>query len=165
MNPNDPVFKQVVKGLGSIAEETGKEVLKQGEEVLHSVITGKELLGDAQPMTDQEMAQRKADDERKKQEEINKLRAQMGQGRPIEEEMEKIRREREQKEEQEERQEARAEENQHIAESQSYVVEIPGNAKKSAAKHQGAGGGHKKKSQQPDPSQMSQTSEFKKGID
>ena len=162
---DDSIAKKVIQGLGSIAEETGKEVLKQSEEVLHSVITGKELLGEAKPMTDQEMAQRKAEDERKKQEEMNKLRAQMGQGRPVEEEIERIRREREEKEKQEEQQKQRAENERRQLQAGTYEAPMPGNAKKSAAKHQGAGGGHKKKSQQPDPSQMSATNEFKKGAE
>lgn len=157
---DDSIIKKVVQGLGSIAEETGKETLKQTEEIFHGVITGKELIGNIEPMTDQEMAQKKAEDERKKQEEINKLRAQMGQGRPVEQEMTQVRKE----EEQEERQKVQQEQQQPRQE-ENYNTEIPTNAKKSAAKHQGAGGGHKKKSQQPDQAQMSQTAEFKKGID
>lgn len=161
---DDAILKKVIQGLGQIATETGKETLKQGEEVLHGVITGKELLGsDIKSMTDQEMAQKRAEDERRKQQELAELRAQMGQGRPVEQEMTQIRREEEQSEEQKRQQAIREENERRQAESQTTTTEIPTNPKKSAAKHQGAGG--KKKKSQPDPTQMSQTTEFKGKID
>lgn len=164
MSGDNNILKQVVKGLGQVAEETGKEALKQAEEATESIITGKALLGDIQPMSDQEIAQKKAEDERKKQEEMNKLRAEMGQGRNVEQEMEQIRNEEEKAEEQKKEQEKReSQEEQMRQQQESGQTEMPGNAKREAAKRQMAP--HGKKSSQPDPSQMSQTAEFKGKID
>ena len=147
---NDQILKQVIKGLGDIAEETGKETLKQSEEVFHSIITGKELVGNLQPVTDQEKTKLEMEDKKKKQEEMAKIRSQIS-GRPVEQEMEQIRKEEEQIEAQKKQQE------QQPKQEEIYVTEMPTNHKKSAAKHQGMGG--KKKSHQPDPTQLSQTAE------
>lgn len=161
---DDSIAKKVIQGLGEIATETSKETLREGEKIVESVITAKELLGlEEKVMTDQEMAQKKAEDEKKKQEEMDKLRSQMGMGRPVEKEMGEIRSEYEQEEKQKEQQEIQEKQEQAEMINQQRVVEMPGNPKKSAAKHQGRGG--RKKKSMPDQSQMSETSEFKKGVD
>jgi hypothetical protein len=159
---DDAILKKVLKGLGEIGEETGKEAVKQVGEITESVITGQELFG-VKALSDEELAKKKAEDEQKKQEELAKLRQQQNEpGRNLEAEIEQIREEKKREEEEREKQlleQARQErEAQEMASQQA--VEMPGNAKREAAKTQFTPG-KKKKTQQPDPSQMSQTNEFK----
>ena len=159
---DDAILKQVINSLGQIGEETGKEAIKQIGEVTSGVISGQELLG-IKPMDDNELAKKKAEDEAKRQQELNELRAKMGSGRNVGQEIEQIRDEREQAEKQKEKQEQEQAERQRQEEmqQQQMMVEAPGNQKRQAAKMQNAPG--KRKKQQPDPTQMSQTSEFKGG--
>jgi hydroxylamine reductase (hybrid-cluster protein) len=152
--------KQVLQNLGQIAEETSKEALKQTVEMTNSVITGKELLGNIKPMTEEEFNQKKAEDENKKQEEMKNLT-----GRNVEAEIKQVRGDKKEEEEKQEkfleqiRQQREAEERERA----QLAVAAPGNAKKEAAKRQMAP--HGKKTSQPDPAAMSQTAEFKGKID
>ncbi|MCL4384682.1 hypothetical protein M1116_04460 [Patescibacteria group bacterium] len=159
---------QVIKGLGQIGEETGKELLNQTGKIAETIITGKELLGDIKPLSEPELAQKKAEEEKKKQEEMAKLREQMGKGRNVEAEMEALRKEEEKaaKEKEEialnaEQQRMAADQNQGNLASE-LVSSNPAKQKKSRGS---ALMGGKRKKSQPDQQQMSQTSEFKGKID
>ena len=154
----DSIPKKVVQGLGEIGVETVKETTKQAVEMVNSVITGQELVGGAEPMNEEEMAKAKAEDERKKQEEIKNIS-----GRNVEAEINEIIDERENSEEEKEKEFLEKIKLQREAEEaeRKKLFEEPGNAKREAAKTQFAPG--KRKKQQPDASQMSQTSEFKGG--
>lgn len=157
--------KKVLQALGQIAVETGKETLKEVGKVTESIVTGKELLGDIRPMTDGEMAAKRAEDERKKQAEMEKLRQSMGGGRNVEAEVREISREKQQSEEDKERQfleqikrqrEAEAEEHQKL----SVEMGVSANPAKRKKKRGSALMQGKKKTNQPDPSQLSQTGEI-----
>ena len=160
---DDSIVKKVVKGLGEIGTETGKELIKQVEKVTESVITGQELLG-IKPLSEEELSKKKAEDGRKKQEEMDRIRAEFGgRGRNVEEEIRQVREEKEREEQEKEKQSAEEAGQQQVMQEESQQpVEAPGVSKKQAAKTQFVPG-KKRKSQQPDPTQMSQTSEFKGG--
>ncbi len=161
---DDSIPKKVVQGLGQIGAETGKEAVKEILNITESVITSKELLGDINVLSDRELAQKKAEDERKKQQEMEALKSSMGQGRNLDREIEQIRDERKREEEQKEKQMLEQIRQQREAEEmeRQQMVAAPGNQKRQAAKMQNAPAGKKKK-QQPDPTQMSATSEFTGG--
>ncbi len=159
---DDSILKQVVKGLGEVGEETLKETVNEAITIGESVITGKELLGDIKTMDEGEMAQKKAEEERKKQEELAKIRNIPG--RNVEGEIKQVVQEKKSEEEEKEREFLEKIKEQREAEErerQQMEAEEPGNAKREAAKKQMAPG--KKKSSQPDTAAMSQTSEFKGG--
>ncbi len=153
--------KKVIQGIGEIGLETVKEGTKQATEMLSTIITGQELIGNARPMSEEEIAKAKAEDERKKQEELNKI--QNIPGRNVEAEIKEIASEKknsEEKKEQEFLEKIRLQREMEERERENFV-EMPGNTKREAAKTQFAPG--KRKKQQPDATQMSQTSEFKGG--
>jgi hypothetical protein len=159
---DDSIIKKVLKNLGQIGEETAKETLREIGEMTEKVITGQELLG-IKPISDEELEKKKADDEKKKQEELTRLRQQQSEpGRNVEEEIKRVREEKEREKEQEKRNLEQIRQQQAAGEAQGQqAMNMPGNAKKEAAKHQMSPG--KRKKQQPDPTQTSQTSEFKGG--
>jgi len=154
----DSIPKKVVQGFGEIGVETVKETTKQAVEMVNSVITGQELVGGVKPMSEEELAKAKAEDERKKQEEIKNIS-----GRNVEAEIKEIIVEKKNNEEEKEKDFLEKIKLQREAEEaeRNKLFEEPGNAKREAAKTQFAPG--KRKKQQPDASQMSQTSEFKGG--
>lgn len=160
----DSIPKKVLQGVGEIGVETIKEGTKQAAEMLSTIVTGQELLGNARPMSEEEMAKAKAEDERKKQEELNRLhQASASQGRNVEAEIKEIVDEKKKSEEEKENEfleKIRMQREIEERERENFV-EMPGNVKREAAKTQFAPG--KRKKQQPDASQMSQTSEFKGG--
>jgi len=160
---SDSIFKKVVKGFGEIGKETVEKGVKGGIDITQSVITGEELLG-LKKIDPQEVARIEREEQQKKEEEMARLRqATMGQGRNVEEEIGKIRSEKEQKEKEKEEMFLENIKRQREVEERERqeLVEMPGNAKREAAKRQFAPG--KRKKQSPDASQMSQTSEFKGG--
>jgi len=157
----DSIPKKVLQGVGEIGVETVKEGTKQVTEMLNTIITGQELIGNAKPMSEEEMAKAKAEDERKKQEELNKI--QNIPGRNVEAEIKEIVSEKKKSEEEKENEFLEKIRMQREIEERERenLVDIPGNVKREAAKTQFAPG--KRKKQQPDATQMSQTSEFKGG--
>ena len=157
----DSIPKKVVQSLGEIGVETVKETTKQAVDMVNSVITGQELVGGAEPMSEEEMTKAKAEDERKKEEELIKM--QNIPGRNVEAEIKEIIVEKKNSEEEKEKEFLEKVRLQREAEEaeRNNLLEEPGNAKREAAKTQFAPG--KRKKQQPDASQMSQTSEFKGG--
>lgn len=164
---DDSIAKQVIKNLGQVAAETGKEIVSETGKITESIITGKELLGDIKPLTPEEEAQKKQEEERRKQKEMNRLRNQMGQGRNVGKEIEEIHDEKEKKEKEEEekmleqvRQQREAEERERQEMAMMDTVSTnPAKQKKA----RGSALAHGKKKSQPDESQMSQTNEFKGG--
>ena len=157
----DSIPKKVLQGVGEIGVETVKEGTKQVTEMLNTIITGQELIGNAKPMSEEEMAKAKAEDERKKQEELNKI--QNIPGRNVEAEIKEIVGEKKNNEEEKEKEfleKIRLQREMEEKERENFV-EMPGNTKRESAKTQFAPG--KRKKQQPDATQMSQTSEFKGG--
>lgn len=163
MTDSSNIPKQILQNLKNIAEETGKEAVKQAGEIVHGVISPKELLGDITNLSPEELARRKQEDERKKQEEMAKLRAQM-QGRNVGAEMQQIERQEDQEKKQEEdenlrrirmlREREQAEHAQMAAE-----MGVSANPAKRKKKRGSAMGGGKRKTNMPDPASMSQTSE------
>lgn len=153
--------KKVIQGLGEIGVETVKEGAKQTVDMVNSIITGQELVGDVEPMSEEEMAKAKTEEERKKEEELSKM--QNIPGHNVEAEIKEIVDEKKKSEEEKEREFLEKIKLQREAEERERenLIEVPGNAKREAAKTQFAPG--KRKKQQPDASQMSQTSEFKGG--
>ena len=157
----DSIPKKVLQGMGEIGVETVKEAANQATQMLNTIITGQELVGNVRPMSEEEMAKAKAEDERKKQEELNKI--QNISGRNVEAEIKEISSEKKNSEEEKEQEfleKIRLQREAEEAERNNNILE-PGNAKREAAKTQFAPG--KRKRQQPDATQMSQTSEFKGG--
>jgi len=159
-------MNQIIKGFGKgfkqLGQETAEKLVEETGKIAESVITARELLGDIKPLNDQEMAQKKAEDEKKKQEEMNKLRSQMS-GRNVESEMEQLRRQQEKEEEEKEKyfekeKERQEWERQQQIENSDLMMESTNPSKQK--KSRGSAMSHKKKSQ-PDQSQMSQTSEYK----
>lgn len=154
---DDAILKKVVKDLGEVGLEASKEAVGEAGKITESIITGTELLGNIKPLTELELTQKKAEDEKKIQEETKNIT-----GRNVEEEIKQVRVEKSQEEQREEqmleqiKQQREAEE----AERQQLIL-VPGNSKREAAKTQFAPG--KRKKQQPDLTQMSQTGEFKGG--
>lgn len=157
----DSVTKKVLQRVGEIGVETVKEGAKQATEMLNTIITGQELVGNVKPMSEEEMAYARAEDERKKEEEIKKINNIPG--RNVEAEIKEIVREKKNIEEDKEKEILEKVRLQREAEEaeRNNLIEEPGNAKREAAKTQFAPG--KRKKQQPDATQMSQTSEFKGG--
>lgn len=159
---------QIIKGIGQgfkkLAEETVEKLGEESQKVLESTITGKELLGLDGGITNNQLAHEQQEDEIKKQEEIRRIKAEMGLGRDVEQEVEKIRNEKEKEEEEKEKyfeqeKQQKEIEAQQIAESNNSLMTESTNPAKQK-KSRGSALARKKKSQ-PDQSQMSQTQEFK----
>ena len=155
------IVKDFGKGFKQLGQETAEKLVEETGKIIEPIITAQELLGGIKPLTDQEMAQKKSEDERKKQEEMNKLRLQMS-GRPVENEMERIRKQNEKEEEEREKYFEKMKERQEWEEQQQM---IGAEELMQPKKHHKDKGGNKHKTQQPDAIQMSQTAEFKGKID
>lgn len=159
------IVKGVLKGLGQVGMET---VEKGGEnlgKMAETIITGQELLGGINPMSQGEHQKLVIEDERQKQAEMAKIKQEMGGGRNVGAEIEEIRKAREKEEEEKERQfleQIRQKREAEIAERQALIGGESANPAKrkkrrgSALMPQG-----KRKKMAPDMEQLSQTSEFK----
>jgi hypothetical protein len=149
-------------------QQAGTEIAEQGikgtEQIISTVITGQELVGDAKAMSDEEMAKAKAEDEKKKQEEMAKMKNIPG--RNVEAEVKQVIEEKKSEEDQKEKEfleNIKRQREEEEAERNNFVSE-PGNAKREQAKHSMSP--NKKKGSQtaaPNMSTMSATSEFKGG--
>jgi hypothetical protein len=164
---NNQIIKGIGQGLKQLGTETAEKLVEETGKILEPIITAKELLGDITPMSDQELAQKKQQEEIKKQQEINKLKSEIGQGRKVEDEMTQLRRQEEEQQEKKEeyyerekQQRERERQRQEEEYNNSLMAESSNPAKQK--KSRGSALAHKKKSQ-PDQSQMSQTQEFNKG--
>lgn len=155
----DSILKKVLKNLGQIVVETGKESLEETGKITESIITGKELLGDVKVLSPEEQAKKQMEDQKK----ISDLRSQIT-GRNVEGEIKQVAKEKEQIEQQKEKQfleqiraQREAEERERMQlESSMGVSANPSKQKKSRGSAFVKG---KRKTQQPDPTIMSQTSE------
>lgn len=152
-----------------LVTETVEKLIEETGKIAESVITAKELLGDIKPMSDEELEKKKAEDQKKKQEEAVRLRQGFGgQGRNIENEMEKIRQEKEREEEEREKyfeqMKKQKEEEKRQQEEEYGGLNMESSNPAKQKKSRGSAFIMKKK-QQPTQSQMSQTSEFKGKID
>ncbi|MFA7300863.1 MAG: hypothetical protein WC069_00935 [Candidatus Shapirobacteria bacterium] len=158
------IVSGILKNLKQIGQETVEIAAKNTGEMTSSVITGRALVGDLKPMTNEQMSQAQKE-EVKKQQEVEKIKQEyMGAGRNVEQEVEEVRRDREKKEKEEEQFLLNIE-RQRMAETrerEQMQGGVPTNSKKEAAKHQGQRG-HKKHA--PDPVAMSATGEKSGGID
>ena len=162
------VQNQIIKGIGQglkkIGEETVEKLGEESQKILESTISGKELLGLDGGISNNQMAHEQQEDEIKKQEEIRKIKSEIGLGRDVEKEMEELRKQKEREEEEKEKyfeqvKQQKEVEAQQIAESNNGLMMESTNPAKQK-KSRGSAFGHKKKSQ-PDQSQMSATQEFK----
>jgi hypothetical protein len=149
------------KGFKQLGGEMAEKMVEETGKIVEPIITARELLGDIKPLNDQEMTQKKAEDEREKQKEMSRLRQGFGgqSGRPVENEMEKIRKQNEKEEEEreeyfEQMKEKQEKERQMQEENMNMELLMP-------KKNHKDKGGNKRKTQQPDQTQMSQTSEYK----
>ncbi len=156
---NQSIASGVLKGLGELGQETVKKTVEEAGKIIEPIISAQDLLGNISTMSDEEMKREQAEDERKKQEEIAKLKAEMGQGRDLESEIEKIRQEREEKERQEERVEEEKERQEEMAEEGEIIFE-PETKKKGPGS--GMAKGHQGKASNSD---MSATAEYYKKPD
>ena len=155
---------KILNTIQQIGTEIAEQGIKTTEQIMSTVITGKELVADAKPMNELEMAKAKAEDERKKQEELAKIRNVSG--RNVEEEVERVVEEKKNEEEEKEKEFLEKIKQQREAEEaeRNNLIKEPGSDKREQAKHSMSP--HKKKSSQtaaPDKSTMSATSEFKGG--
>jgi len=158
------IVKDFGKGFKQLGEETAEKLVSETGKIAESIITAKELLGDIKPLDEQELAQKKAEDERKKQQEMSRLRQGFGgqASRPVENEMEQIRHQKEKEEEQKEKMFLENLRRQREEERRQQNINMEMMA---PSKHHKDKGGNKHKTQQPDQSQMSQTAEYKGKID
>lgn len=156
---NNKIIKGFLQGFKQLEQETGESLVSQTGKIAESVITAKELLGDIKPLSDEEMAQKQAEDEKKKQQEMSDVRSQIS-GRNVESEIKQISDQKKKEEEEKEKmflenlkrqREQEEMERQRMMNSESMSSNRPKKDK----------GGNKHKTQQPDETEMSQTSEFK----
>jgi type IV secretory pathway VirB10-like protein len=178
---DDKVIKGVVKGLGQLGVETVEKLGEEGQKILESTITGKDLLGLERTMNEGELELKRHEDNKNKADEIKRLRNEMGQNgkegeekpkekrRDVEEEMEELRQKKEKEEEEKEKyfeqmkKQKEAEKQQQEAEYNDLTMESSNPAKQK--KSRGSAFIQKKKKSQPTQSQMSQTQEFKGKLD
>jgi len=158
------IIKDFGKGFKQLGQETAEKLVEETGKIAESVITARELLGDINLLSDDELAQRKAEDDKNKQEEMSRLRQDFGGqfGRPVESEMEKIRHQKEKEEEEKGNIELENLKRQKEMERQDQMVDFE---LMQPLKRQKNKGGNPHKKQQPDQTQMSQTSEYKGKID
>ena len=155
------------KGFKQLGVETVEKLVEETGKIIDPTITAQELLGGIKPMNDNELNQKKAEDEKNKRSQMADLKSQIS-NRPVENEMEQIRKQKEKEEEEKERIFLENLKRQREIEKQNQMAnfELMGESTNPSKqkKSRGSAFGHKKKSQ-PDQSQMSQTSEFKGKID
>ena len=160
----DNIPTKILNVIQQVGTEVAEQAVKTGEQVMNKVITGQELVGDAKPMNETEMAKAKAEDERKKQEELAKIRSIPG--RNVEGEVKQIIDEKKSEEDQKQKEfleNIKRQREMEEAERNNLMTE-PGNSKREQAKHSMSP--NKKKSSQtaaPNMSSMSATREFKGG--
>lgn len=157
------IINDFKKGFKQLGEETAEKLVEGGVKIVEPIITAQELLGDIKPLNDEEYAKKRSEEEEKKRKEMADLRSQMS-GRNLGNEMEQVRHQQEKKEE-EEKKKMEAENLRRQREEERRQQENNGMDLMVSKKHHKDKGGNKHKTQQPDQSQMSQTSEFKGKID
>lgn len=177
---DDKILKGVVRGMAQLGMETIETASEEGGRIVESILTGKELLGLERTMSDTQLEQRKEQEKIKSQQEINKLKEEMGgkggeedskkkvkeRPRNVEEEMIQLRRQQGKQEEEkakyyEEQREKR--ENQiKLVQTEYNDLGIESTNPSKQKKNRGSAFANKKK-HKPDTSQTSATQEYKGG--
>lgn len=168
------VIKGVGQGLAKLGGETVEKLADEGQKVLESTISGKELLGLDGTMTEKELVEAGKKDEFHKKNQVNEIKSEMPEnnqnkeqlekGRNLEGEIKKVREEKKNKEEEEERifleniKKQREEEKEEEERTMGVMMKSSNPAKQE--KSRGSAFAKKKKTG-VDQAQMSQTSEFK----
>ena len=174
---DDKIIKGVVRGLGQLGMETIENASKEGQKIIESVITGKELLGLEKTMSDPELELLKQQEKTKSQEEIDKIKGQMGdkkenneqkikeKPRNIEEELAQLRRQKEQEEEEKQKYfEQQKQQEQEKERQQAEYIDLTAESTNPSKQKKSRGSAFvNKKKHKPDTAQMSQTQEFNKG--
>lgn len=176
---DDKILKGVVKGLGHLGIETVEKATEEGQKIIETIITGKELLGLERTMTDSQLEQFKKQEEIKSQQEISKLRGEVseeGQGgkekkvkdrsRNVEEEMTELRRQREKQEEEKEKyyEQQKEKQRQEREKQQSEYFDLTAESTNPSKQKKSRGSAFaNKRKHKPDTDQLSATQEFNKG--
>lgn len=150
------------KGLKQLGQETVEKLVEETGKIAESVITAGELLSDIKPMSENELNQKKAEDEEKKKKEMSDLRSQMS-VRNVDSEIKQISDQK--KKEEDEKEKIFLENLKRQREEERRQQENNGMDLMGSKKHHKDKGGNKHKTQQPDETQMSQTNEYKGKID
>ena len=150
-----------VKGLGQLGQETVEKLVETPGKIVEPIITAQELLGDIKPLSEQDMAKKQAEDEKNKRSQMADLRSQIS-GRNVESEVKQISDQKKKEEEEKEKIFLENLRRQREIERQNQMNNMELMQPKKQHKDKG---GNKHKTQQPDATQMSQTSEFKGKID
>lgn len=177
---DNKILKGVVKGLGQLGMETMEKAGQEGQKIIESVITGKELLGLERTMSDSKLKQSIQEEKIRSQQEINKLKGEMcgkkeGENgekkvkerpRNVEDELTQLRRQKEREEEEkvkyfEKQKQQKEMAEQRQTEEYNYLNEESSNPSKQK-KSRGSAFVNKKK-HKPDTDQTSATQEFNKG--
>lgn len=156
------IIKNVGQGLKQLGQETVEKLVEETGKIAESVITAGELLSDIKPMSENELNQKKAEDEEKKKKEMSDLRSQMS-VRNVDSEIKQISDQK--KKEEDEKEKIFLENLKRQREEERLQRENNGLDIMSSKKHHKDKGGNKHKTQQPDETQMSQTNEYKGKID
>lgn len=151
-----------IKGLKQLGQETGEKLVTETGKVTESIITAKELLGDIKPLSDDEIAKRRVEDEEKKKKEMEETKAQIS-GRNVENEIKQIRDQKKKEEEEKEKMFLENLKRQRQQEERERQEMMNNESMMSSNRPKKDKGGNKHKTQQPDETEMSQTSEFKGG--
>jgi hypothetical protein len=155
------------KGLKQLGQETGEKLVEETGKIAESVITAQDLLGDIKPLSEEEMAQKKTEDEKNKRSQMADLISQIS-GRNVESEVKQISDQKKREEEEKERIFLENLRRQREVEKQNQMAnfELMGESTNPSKQKKSRGSAFvNKKKQQPDQSQMSQTSEYKGKID
>jgi len=155
------IIKDFGKGIKQLGQETGEKLVSETGTIAESIITAKELLGDIKPMSDEEINKKRMEDEEKKKREMENVRSQML-SRNVEGEVKQVRNEKEKEEEEKEKMFLENLRRQREEERQNQIIN---SEMMTPLKHHKDKGGNRRKTQQPDQSQMSQTAEYKGKID
>ncbi len=150
------------KGFKQLGVETVEKLVEETGKIAQSIITAGELLSDIKPMDENELKQKKNEDDERKRKEMSDLRSQIS-GRNVDSEIKQISDQK--KKEEDEKEKIFLENLRRQREEERLQRENNGLDIMSSKKHHKDKGGNKHKTQQPDETQMSQTQEFKGKID
>lgn len=176
---DDKILKGVAKGLGQLGMETIEKAAQEGQKIVESVITGRELLGLDNTMTNTEIELHKNQDKLKSQEEIKRLKGQMNgekenennndkkiqeKPRNIEEELAQLRRQKEREEEEKQKyyEQQKQEQEKEKQRQQAEYVDLTAESTNPSKQKKSRGSAFiNKKQHKPDMTEMSATAEFK----
>ena len=177
---DDKILKGVVKGLGQLGMETLEKASEEGQKIVESIITGKELLGLDRTMSDTELELHKQQERTRSQEEINKLKGQMTEEkdnknneqkikerpRNLEDEITQLRRQMEKQTEEKEKyyEQQKEKQRQEREKQQAEYIDLTSESTNPSKQKKSRGSAFvNKKKHKPNTDQMSQTQEFNKG--